>query len=213
MSNNGHQGFNWRAVISLAVIAGGMGLAIAAIVAGTDTRITDQRQAARIERLTALLPPDSYDNAVHQDTRAINAPGQLQTTQPVTAYFARRNGRVVSVIFALSTREGYNGNMDLLVAMHADGRLQAVRVVRHQETPGLGDRVEPQKSDWILQFSGMPTARLTQEHWQLRKHGGRFDQLTGATITATAVLRTVQRTVNYFHDHRAELLGIEEPEA
>ncbi len=199
-------GFNWRAVLSLALIAGAMGLAIAAIVKQTEAQIVDQRLQARMQRLSQLLPADSYNNALHQDYRVINAPGQFQTDLPVIAHFARMNGQVVSVIFVLTTPEGYNGNIDLLVAMHANGHLQAVRVVRHQETPGLGDQIELRKSDWVLQFSNLPTIELTNEHWQLRKHGGRFDQLTGATITATAVLRAVERVVNYFHDHRDRLL-------
>lgn len=200
-------GFNWRAVLSLALIAGTMGLAIAAVVKQTDTRITDQRLASRIERLAQLLPANSYNNALHQDSLIINAPGQFQTDLPVTAYFARMNDQVVSVIFALTTPEGYNGNIDLLVALHADGRVQAVRAVRHQETPGLGDQIELRKSDWVLQFSNLPTAELVNEDWQLSKHGGRFDQLTGATITATAIIRAVERTTHYFRGHQDELLS------
>lgn len=199
-------GFNWRAVLSLALIAGGMGLAIATVVKQTDAKIIDKRLQERMQRLAQLLPEDSYNNALHQDYRVINAPGQFQTDLPVTAHFARMNNQVVSVIFVLTTPEGYNGNIDLLVAMHADGYLQAVRVVRHQETPGLGDQIELRKSDWVLQLSNLPTVELTNEHWQLRKHGGHFDQLTGATITATAVLRAVERVANYFHDHQDSLL-------
>ncbi len=192
--------------MALALIAAGMGLLIAITVNSTEVRITDQRLAARVARLTQLMPANSYNNILHQDTLAIHAPGQFQTDLAVTAYRARMDGNVVSVIFALTTIDGYNGNIDLLVALHTDGRLQAVRVVRHQETPGLGDRIELRKSDWVRQFSELPTSTLTNKDWQLRKHGGRFDQLTGATITATAVLGAIERTVKYFHEHREWLL-------
>ncbi len=198
--------FNWRALLSLAVIAGLMGVAIAAIVTTTSTRIADQRMAARLERLTELLPPGSYDNALHQDILVVNAPGQFQSEAPVTAYRASLAGEVVSVIFALTAHDGYNGDIDLLIAIHVDGSLQAVRVVRHQETPGLGDQVELRKSDWLKQFDQLSVSGLSHQDWQSRKYGGRFDNLTGATITASAVLRTVERTVEYFQQQRDKLL-------
>ena len=113
----------------------------------------------------------------------------------------------MSVIFALTTHDGYNGDMDLLIAINKQGTLQAVRVVRHQETPGLGDAVEPQKSDWILQFDQLPTTDWEQPDWQLAKYGGRFQQMTGATITATAVIEAVERTVKYFNNNHNVLLS------
>ncbi len=196
----------WQPIAALGLVAAGMGLLIAITVSSTELRITDQRLAARMAQLTRLLPSDSYDNSLHQDRLAIRAPGQFQNDLPVTAYRARLNGEVVSIIFSLTTPDGYNGNIDLLIAIHADGHLQAVRVTRHQETPGLGDRVELEKSDWVQQFSGLATSVFTHKDWQLRKHGGQFDQLTGATITATAVLGAVERTTGFFHSRRQWLL-------
>lgn len=197
---------SWRPIAVLALLASIMGVAIAAIVNVTEASIADQRLQARMAQLTELIPAHSYNNALHRDVLTVNAPGQFQSEAPVLVYRARQDSRVVSLIFALTAHNGYNGDIDLLVAINTDGNLQAVRVVRHQETPGLGDGIELRKSDWILQFSNLPTTTLNHQDWQLRKYGGQFQQLTGATISATAVLTAVERALEYYHSHREQLL-------
>lgn len=197
---------NWPAVLVLLLTAIVIGLTVDAVVQATKDRITDQREQARLLQLRQLLPAGSYDNALHRDVLSINAPGQFQTDAPVLAYRARRGNTVIAVIFALTAHNGYNGDIDLLVAIDPAATLLAVRVVRHQETPGLGDGVELRQSDWIHQFAQLPAASLGDNDWQLRKYGGQFEQLTGATITAAAVLDAVQRSVDYFQNHRQQLL-------
>ena len=99
-------------------------------------------------------------------------------------------------------KEGYE------VAIAADGNVLAVRAVAHEETPGLGDRIDAAKSDWIDRFRGRSIADPVPERWTVRRDGGEFDELTGATITSRAVVSAVRDAVLYFQQHRDEIFEL-----
>ena len=101
--------------------------------------------------------------------------------------------------------EGYGGGIRLLVAINYDGTLAGVRVLSHHETPGLGDKIEAERSDWILQFEGLSLENPAPRNWRVKKDGGRFDQFTGATITPRAVVAAVYDALVYFEAHREAL--------
>jgi len=81
-----------------------------------------------------------------------------------------------------------------------------VRVIQHAETPGLGDKIEARKTDWIKRFTGLSLGNRTEAQWKVKKDGGEFDQFSGATITPRAVVRAVHKGLAYFNAHRAEIL-------
>ncbi|HET8791735.1 MAG TPA: RnfABCDGE type electron transport complex subunit G, partial [Modicisalibacter sp.] len=101
----------------------------------------------------------------------------------------------------------YSGDISLLVGIDANGELTGVRVLSHRETPGLGDKIEVRKSDWITQFAGLSLGNPPIEQWAVKKDGGVFDAFTGATITPRAVIGAIKRSLEYFASHRALLLG------
>jgi electron transport complex protein RnfG len=98
------------------------------------------------------------------------------------------------------------------VGIDRNGEIQGVRVSAHRETPGLGDAIEAKRSDWIHDFEGRSLGNPPAEDWQVRKDGGVFDQFTGATITPRAVVRAVYRTLQYFQQHRDDLLATRPPD-
>ena len=156
--------------------------------------------------LQELLPAGSYDNNPTTDTLQVNDP-QLAVHQYVTVYRARNKGAVVATVFDVITAEGYNGDIELLVGIRADGTLLGVRTVRHQETRGLGDKIELENSNWVLSFNGRSLNQPSPEQWALKNNGGAFDQFSGASITPRAVVASVKRTLEYFSQHRTELLS------
>ncbi|MEZ5582829.1 MAG: RnfABCDGE type electron transport complex subunit G [Candidatus Competibacteraceae bacterium] len=79
--------------------------------------------------------------------------------------------------------KGYSGDIVLVMGVAPDGKLLGVRVVSHSETPGLGDKLELAKSDWILSFNGRSLIDPQPGRWAVKKDRGDFDQWTGATIT------------------------------
>ena len=87
-----------------------------------------------------------------------------------------------------------------------NGEILGVRVIAHIETPGLGDKIEISKSQWVLSFNGKSLNNLTVEEWAVKKDGGVFDQFSGATITPRKVVQAIRRGLTFFQDHQAELL-------
>ncbi|TVU89233.1 electron transport complex subunit RsxG [Vreelandella titanicae] len=105
-----------------------------------------------------------------------------------------------AVILPVITRQGYNGEIHLLIGIDEQQRISGVRVTQHQETPGLGDDIERNRSDWITRFNGLGLESLPPGGWAVRKDGGHFDAFTGATITPRAVVNAVHKTLQYAAD-------------
>jgi electron transport complex protein RnfG len=100
---------------------------------------------------------------------------------------------------------GYNGEIKLLIGIKYNGELAGVRVISHKETPGLGDKIDAKKSDWILKFEGLSLTNPTESKWKVAKDGGEFDQFTGATITPRAIVEAVKKSLVFFQQHRDQL--------
>lgn len=168
-------------------------------------RIAAQREQDRLASLYELLPDGSADWEL--TARPINAPGQFQTDAPIWLYQAIDDDTVRAIVISFTTHDGYNGDIELLAAFDNTGQLLGVRTGSHIETPGIGDAIDIKNDDWILQFSDISVYPFDEEDWQWQRDGGRFDQLTGATITANAVLRAINRVVEYYQDQRDNSLA------
>ena len=145
-----------------------------------------------------------------QDCVSLSSPslGGSQKHQEIqTAYIARKDGNPVAIAITSTAPDGYNGNIELIIAINMDNSVSGVRVLKHQETPGLGDKVELRKSDWISSFNGKKMLSDNDSRWAVAKDGGMFDQFTGATITPRAVVKAVKKTVIYFKDNKLSLLA------
>ena len=151
--------------------------------------------------LSAVLPPGLADNDLANDTLALDRGGQ-----PLTVHLARRDGTVQAALFQTAGR-GYAGEIRLLMAVDRDGRILGVRVLKHSETPGLGDKIEIAKDPWITSFEGRSLGDPPRERWGVRKDRGVFDQFSGATITPRAVVWAVRDGLDFFAAHRADILG------
>ena len=108
-------------------------------------------------------------------------------------------------MFTTTAPEGYSGAIKLLIAVNTDGKLGGVRVVSHRETPGLGDKIEEEKNDWILQFAGKSLVDPATKNWKVKRDGGAFDQFTGATITPRTVIKAIKNTLLYYSEHGESL--------
>lgn len=150
--------------------------------------------------LEQVMPVEHYDNQPLQDTFLITDPQALAvlgSDTPVTVYRARQSGQPTGLILTAIAPNGYGGRIHLLIGIKADGTVSGVRVLKHRETPGLGDKIELSKSPWILAFNGRSLDETTANQWAVKKDGGDFDQFTGATITPRAVVQTVKRTLEW----------------
>jgi electron transport complex protein RnfG len=172
------------------------------------TRSSIDRRLAEDMALTLdqVLPARLHDNDLLQDPLNIGADAEPELGQ-TEVYRARKNGEVTAVAFRLDAKGGYSGPIALMMGVDRDGTVLGVRVITHAETPGLGDKIERTKSDWILSFDGRSLDNTSNQGWKVKKDGGDFDQFAGATITPRAVVQGVASGLAFFRRHRDQLLN------
>lgn len=173
----------------------------------TRERISANERATLLRKLHQLIPQQQHDNVLLDDTLTIINTPLLGTLEPVTVYRARKAGQPVALVITPVAPDGYSGIIKLLVGINVDGTLNGVRVVAHRETPGLGDAIDEKRSDWIHLFDNRSLQDPPLERWAVRKDGGDFDQLTGATITPRAVVKAVRQTLLYYRDNQDALFA------
>ncbi|MEC9315472.1 MAG: electron transport complex subunit RsxG [Pseudomonadota bacterium] len=178
----------------------------------TREQIKENQRQALLDGINALIPHDEYDNAILQDTLVLPATEALGTEEPTFVYRARQNGEPVAAVLTVIAPDGYSGTIRMLVGIYHSGKLAGVRVIDHKETPGLGDKIDVKKDDWILQFEGLSLGNPPASKWKVKKDGGEFDQFTGATITPRAVVGAVKQSLEYFRKHRDALFAVTEEE-
>jgi electron transport complex protein RnfG len=189
----------------------------AAMLSGTFSltrpKIEKSEEKEKLALVGQVLPPGSFDNDLIQDARPLPADPLLGLKRPGQDYPARRGGETSAVVLEAVAPDGYGGEISMLVGILADGRIAGVRVTQHHETPGLGDYIDIKKSDWIKQFDGKSLDNPRAEFWKVRKDGGQFDYMAGATITPRAVVKAVYKALLYFQQHKPELLAPARKEA
>lgn len=164
----------------------------------TKHRIAENERAAMVKSLHALIEPKEHDNDLYTDVIQVKDETLLGTEEPVNVYRARMKDKPVAAILNSIAPDGYSGRIHLLVAVRYNGTLAGVRVVKHRETPGLGDGIDIDRSKWILGFNGKSLSKPEEKAWRVKRDGGAFDQLTGATITPRAVVKAVKHTLYYY---------------
>ncbi len=196
----------WRDRLSYQPLSLGIVALVTSAALVTANDMTGPLIAAAEERdlqasLVQVLPEGYADNELLKDTVELaGADGA-----PVTVYRSRHEGRINGAIFRTSAR-GYAGDVVVLIGIDAGGTLLGARVLRHQETPGLGDKIEAAKTPWILGFAGKSLGAPPPERWAVKKDGGDFDQFAGATITPRAVVKAVKGGLDFYAANRERIL-------
>lgn len=171
---------------------------------GTEARIAEQQRARLLSVLNEVVPQSMYDNKLYADCAVITAKA-LGPNKSHRIYRARQQGQPIALALQTTAPNGYSGNIELVVGVDTSMTVLGVRTLEHQETPGLGDKIELAVSDWIRSFNGKTFDDKQQRVWYVKKDGGQFDQFTGATITPRAVVGAVRRTLDYVNEHQASL--------
>jgi len=177
-----------------------LGVAMAVLITALVFVTTQQRrhisqQRIIAQQITSLLPSSLYNN----DPAAQSVELNLVTTNNLTinkAYPYKDGDKTLGAVLHVTTPHGYSGDIELLVALSNSGTLQGVAIAAHKETPGLGDKIEPNRSDWLSQLKSLQYSRETK--LAIKKDGGDFDHITGATITPRAVVNAVSDTLNWY---------------
>lgn len=186
------------ALISTAIIAG--------THLGTADNIAEQKRLAQLKALYQIVPRDQHDNDLLKDkiTLKVDVLGHRKTK---AIFLAKLQDKATTLIYPATARDGYSGDIDFIVGINiSDGSIAGVRVLSHKETPGLGDKVDSRKSDWILDFNNRRLGDPDSDGWAVKKDGGVFDAFTGATITPRALIRAIATTLSYHHQNVDRLL-------
>ena len=183
-----------------------------ALVAGTwritRDRIAANRKAQLEQSLAPALADLVYDSGVTESRLVIPPTDELPGAGPVLVYRVFSADKPVAALFIVTARDGFSGPIRILVGADYDGSVTGVRILEHHETPGLGDRIDQSKSDWVDQFDGRSIGDPPADHWSIHEDGGDFDQLTGASITPRAVIKAVRDTLLYYEAHREEIFTL-----
>lgn len=160
-----------------------------------------------IKSLEEVVPANLHDNDMLRDTLTIPSADFNIGANETTVYLAKKSGQVNAVCFKFIAPDGYSGAINMIMGVDRDGNILGVRVLNHKETPGLGDKIEVAKSDWILNFVGRSLDTLTPAQWAVKKDGGVFDQFAGATITPRKSVQAIYRGLQWFKAHQAQLIA------
>ncbi|MEO7344102.1 MAG: electron transport complex subunit RsxG [Methylotenera sp.] len=178
----------------------------------TRAPIEASEKEARLALFKQILPEHSYDNDLLKDTVQIAPNALLGNALATEANIAKINNKAAGVILEAIAHDGYSGDIKLLIAIRADGSISGVRVLAHKETPGLGDYIDIARGNWIKLFNGESLSKTTAKQvietgWQVKKDGGKFDYMVGATITPRAVVKAVLKALQFFEANKQMLFA------
>jgi electron transport complex protein RnfG len=194
----------------LALFAAITSVAIGWTYLGTKAQIDLEVRRAEARQLLEIFPPGTHDNDIVDDVFEVAAEtALLGIREPRQGYRVKQGNKVIGVILPATARDGYSGDIRALIGVRLDGSVAGVRVVAHRETPGLGDKVDLRKSDWILDFNERSLTNPVLSGWNVEKEGGVFDQFTGATVTPRAVILATRRALEYATLNAATLFETE----
>jgi len=189
-------------VLSRGGLLGIIALVGTALLAGvnelTHQRIDVQEKLRVLKQLNEVVPTASFNNDLLADVIEIRDETFFPHQDAVKVYRARMNGQAVAVMMIVIAPDGYNGDIRLLEGIGTDGRILGVRIISHRETPGLGDLIDLEKSNWILGFNHKSLQYPNHDGWAVKRDGGEFDQFTGATVSPRAVIKAVHSSLLYF---------------
>lgn len=169
----------------------------------TRDAIAERQREDLMASLAQVIPAEVHDNDLLADSLIV-----ADRDRRRTVYRAAHEGVITAVAYQV-TGYGYAGAIDILMGVDDTGKLLGVRILAHAETPGLGDKIEPAKDDWIFGFNGLSLDNTAESAWAVKKDGGQFDQFSGATITPRAVVGAVKQGLDFFREHKGELLANE----
>ena len=198
----------WLAIVSL------IGCAALATIAVSLTEISnrDRIKANQLEWesrvIREVLPISGYDNEPWLDAVRATNPELLGTPAAMPMYRARNGTTPIAMVITVVAQDGYVGPITLAMGIDMNDAIVAVRPTEHQETPGLGDRIDIKKSEWINAFVGIRSGTAAK-NWGFRKTGGDFDRITGATVTSRAVINAIRNGLEFYRLNRDRIYAAE----
>ena len=198
----------WGHGLILGAFCLGFGIVLAASDRITVEDIAARAMEDRLNSLGQVIPDSIHDNNLVEDAITM----KNERDKEITVYRATREGKVTGLAYEIFG-VGYAGQMKLMLGIDAQGQILGVRVLAHKETPGLGDKMEVKKGNWILRFDGLSLGNPPPDKWKVKKDGGQFDQFTGATITPRGIINAIRSGLELFAAHKEQMMDMNAPKA
>ncbi|WP_223259224.1 electron transport complex subunit RsxG [Candidatus Methylopumilus planktonicus] len=173
----------------------------------TKTPIEESDARAKRMFLNQVVPSNLYDNNLVEDTISVEPNPLIGNKKNIDIYRAKKNNQVIAVIIETIAPDGYSGEIKTLVGVDQKDKILGVRVITHKETPGLGDYIEVDKSHWIKNFNLKSLDEMGEKEWAVKKDGGDFDYVSGATITSRAVIKSTYKSLLYVKENKKRLFA------
>ena len=171
----------------------------------THEPIARSEESEKLKLVTQIAPVETYDNDIIKDNVQLAPDTLLGNADTTVAYLGRLKDQPSIAVLQVIAPDGYSGKISLIISIHSDGKVGGVRVISHKETPGLGDYIEIARNKWIAIFDGKSLDAPKDADWKVKKDGGAFDYMAGATITPRAVVKAVHKALQYYAQHRDEM--------
>lgn len=204
-----------------AILKSGVTLAVIAAICTSLVAFTYQLTAERIaandkalleQSLEPALSDLFFDSGVSESRLVVAPPHELPGDDEALIYRIYAKGEPVAALFVVTARDGFAGSIRILLGVDMQGVVTGLRILNHRETPGLGDKIESRRSDWVHQFTGRALGDPDVTDWAIRRDGGQFDALTGASVTPRAVIKAMRDTLIYFEANREQIFDRPEQE-
>lgn len=177
-------------VIVLLVIT----LVASAAVGGVYILTKEPIEKAKIQKINLAIAKvlPSFDNDPSTDVELHEIQGEQ-----IKVYTAKQGDQKVGYAIETLSKNGFGGKIKLLVGFTMDGKIKNISVLEHKETPGLGDKIDPRKSEFSVQFQGADPSNMKLS---VRKDGGDVDAITASTITSRAYTEAVSDAYDLFRE-------------
>lgn len=175
-------------VVTLLVITLVSATAVGLVYQVTSEPIARAKQTKIALAIAKVLPP--FDNNPDETKRVLPVDGK-----DVVVYIATQGADTVGYAIETFTNNGFGGEIRLMAGFLPDGTISRVEALSHNETPGLGNKIESGKSDFSVQFEGKnpETFKLA-----VKKDGGDVDAITASTISSRAFADALTRAYEVF---------------
>jgi electron transport complex protein RnfG len=192
-----------KMVLALLLVSAIASTSLGIIYALTKETISEARKLQKQNAIETVLP--DYDNDPLEKIEKRSVDGD-------TLYFytAQEKGEWIGTAVETFTSKGFSGKFKLMVSFTPDGKIYNISVLEHHETPGLGDKMEKEKSldkstgkSWSSQFEGKNPGEF---RLSVKKDGGDVDAITAATVSSRAFCDAVQRAYDEFMMMKQETL-------
>ena len=179
-------------VLALVCVAAALGLSV--VEQMTREPIAQALRKELLDAVEAVLP--AFDNAPDEDK---------VTIEEREYYVGTKDGIPVGAAFKVSSMEGYSGLITALVGVNPGGVVTGVSILIHTETPGLGAKITAPA--FLAQFKDK---ELSTAQWLVKKDGGDFDQITGATVSPRALVAAIDSGLKAFMAEKAKVFAAKE---